>query len=477
MGCFIIFKSESNYCIIQIHRLQIVSPDLQGSDVNSHKDIKFKGICNDCGNTPILYQWTVHFTLKSKVNLKHFEYCVAADGSDYEKTGGLNGTNTTSTATTKQTSPATTMTSTPVVMTTVSPTNYQSGFQFFCESEMENLRKNWTGLNQISRKRREIVGKLVDFQTEEYPMERAEITWESIDDEKDETIDESNGIQWHAKQPERRTRREVNNGTVSNIGDGSSSGTGAFGTGGFTSGTGGAVSHSGGFTHSEAGYGPSDDGTGTTTGSDSVGFPSTSGSGRGPSGSGSGSVQPPPYSRGTGRGCEGSLGITGGVGLASGGSGGTGGCSGNTDGFGEGAKTHENRTNGSNVNGTTDPSGGSSENLVTEDRVLLQDKLKMVQEIVNQPVSQTDVHWGFDSDEFIIKRNTLIPGQLFKVEFIAFWQDDDSGRIAGKASQFFLTNTGPFLGNCKIEPAIGIEVKTVFTMLCEHWKDKVSLIQ
>ena len=399
-----------------------------------------------------------------------------ADGTSWKRGDNLNETNTTSSS----------MPSTLVLRSTIStkatilPTEVQADVQrVICEYELKNLRNNWTDLDAKSRTKRDVFGASADSVGMESKFGKSNNIWDDMNDEKDETFDDYAEAFVDAPKQMQRSKRNVNNATLSgDSGNSGSNNRGTSGTGRISSGSSGTFDRqSGQLPSSDSNDGQRDDDTGVASGvSESSGFSSTSGSGRGPNGGGSGSGRQPPNSQGTGRGCEGSFGIAGGIGAVSGGSGATGGCSGNQGGFGEGAKAHKNKTDTANGNGTVITDGSTSGNLVAEDKNLLNDNLEMIREIVDQPVLSTNIHWGLDADDFVIKKNTLIPGQLYKVEFVAYWQNDGGGeRIAGRASEYFLTNTGPYLGSCEISPRNGTELKTLFFLDCKHWKDKVSV--
>ena len=459
-------------------RLQIECSHCRGTDVNSHRDIKFLGTCVECGNTTMLFQWKVSFKPKKLVFLHHFDICVPADGSSWKNFLNLNETNSTAT-----TAPATSLTtvltstagSTEITFPSTEKTNLQ---RVICEAELDTLRKNWTNLDSKLRRKREIFAISEDLTWNNDKTERSLSIWDDINDEKDENFDDKDEtfmdeIAHRSQRAKRNIENRTNSSTSSGI---TANSTDTNDIDGLNSAMGSTLAPiSGGSVLSGSGNGQSIDNPDEMTGLVSDRFPPARGSGRGPNGAGTGSGRGPSNSQGTGRGCEGSSGITGGIGAGSGGSGSTGGCNGNGDGFGAGARAHQNKTKDSQVNGTTGTDGTTSGNLVSDDKTLLQDEVKMIREIINQHVLTKDANVGLDSDELVVKRNTLKPGQLFKVDFVAFWLNDGGRkRIAGRVSQYFLTNTGPYLGNCKISPQVGTELRTIFSLDCSHWKDKVS---
>ena len=461
-------------------RLNIDCLDCRGSDVNGHKDIEFVGTCSDCRNSTVIFQWRVYFKPRVKVFLHHFGSCVPANGSAWKDSENLNGTNSTAITASTTIAQTTVVTSTVGDMVTSSPNREEAKLQkVICESDLEMLKRNWTDFETRSRSKRYIFETSENFARKHDLMDRAFRTWDDINDEKDENFDEEEAIIDEMTNSARRAKRNTEQRTDSSTSGGNDANvTAKVRTGGAIDGTNNTLAPISGESSSSAtGNGQSSTTLGDTTGLDPAtsGFPLGSGSGRGPNVAGSGSGRGPSNSQGSGRGCEGSLGIAGGAAAGSGGSGAATGCNGNGDGFGKGAQTHRNKTSGSQINGTTETDGSTSGNLVSEDKVLLQGEVKMIREIVNQHILTTDVTARSYSDEFAIKKNTLIPGQLFKVDLIAFWPNDGGRtRIAGRASQYFVTNTGPYLGSCKISPRVGTELKTVFSLDCIHWKDKVS---
>lgn len=459
-------------------RLRIECSHCRGTDVNSHRDIKFLGTCVECGNTTMLFQWKVYFKPKKMVFLHHFDICVPANGSSWKNFQKLNETNSTATTITS-TSLTTVSTSaaggTEITLPSTEKTDLQ---RVICERELDTLKKNWTNFDGKLRRKRDIFDVSENLTWNNAKTERSLSIWDDINDEKDETFDEEgetfmNEIAHRSQRAKRSMENRTNPSTSSDI---TATNTATNGTNRSISAMGSTLApNSGGSVPSGTGNGQSSDNPDETTGLVSDRFPTTSGSRIGPNGVGSGSGRRPSNSQGTGRGCEGSSGIAGGIAAGSGGSGSTGGCNGNGDGFGAGARAHENKTKNSQVNGTTERDGTTSGNLVSEDKTLLQDEVNMIREIINQHVLTKESNAGLDSDELVIRRNTLKPGQLFRVDFTAFWLYDGGGkRIAGRVSQYFLTNTGPYLGTCKISPQAGSELKTIFSLDCSNWKDKVS---
>jgi len=474
-----------------VRRLHIDCTDCRGRDVNTHNDIRLLGSCIDCRNNPMVFQWNVHFTPKMKVFLRHFGTCVPADGSAWRGSDHLNETNSTAksmTASATTISPTTISTQSAGDKTSVSPRTVETGFQMvICKSELDNLRRNWTNFEVQPRVRRDLTRDLLMMKDDK--RDSASNIWDDVADEKDETFDNDDEAFDFGMSVVHRSKRDVDNrtdsSTVNNTAANSTidiDNTAANSTveinttrSGDLAGNNSTNSTSilGGTGSSGTGSGQGNRNTGDTNGSVSgnSGFPSTSGSGRGQTTAGSGSGQGPSSSRGSGRGCGNSFGLTGAV-VGSGGSGSTSGCSGNGDGFGDGARAHQNRTNGAQVNGTKKTDGSTSGNLVSADSTLLKDEIKLIKEIFSNNVLTKNAGPELNSNELLIRKNTMIPGQLYKVELLAFWPNDNGrGRIAGRVSQYFFTNTGPFLGSCAISPRTGIEIKTVFSLECSHWKD------
>ena len=437
----------------------------------------------------MVFQWKVHFTPKMKVFLHHFGTCVPADGSAWRGSDHLNETNSTarSIIASATTVPPTTI-STQSVITSVRPRIDETGFQMvICKSELDMLRRNWTNFEVRPRVRRDLARDLLLMKG--YKKDSASNIWDDIDDEKDESLENDDEALDYGMSVVHRSKRDVNNSTdlsttnntadnstdeVDNAADNSTIAIDTTQSSDLAGNN--STSILGGTGFSGTGSGQGNRNTGDTNGSVSgnSGFPSTSGSGRGQTTGGSGSGQGPSSSRGSGRGCDDSFGLTGAV-AGSGGSGTTGGCSGNGDGFGDGARAHQNRTNGAQVNGTKKTDGSTSGNLVSADSTLLQDEIKLIKEIFSNNVLTKNAGPELDFNELLIKKNTMIPGQLYKVEFLAFWPNDSGrGRVAGRVSQYFLTNTGPFQGSCGISPLTGVEIRTVFSLECSHWKDTVS---
>ena len=442
----------------------------------------------------MVFQWKVQFTPKMKVFLRHFGTCVPADGSAWRGSDHLNETNSTAksmTASATTISPTTISTQSVGYKTSVSPRTVEIGFQMvICKSELDNLRRNWTNFEVQPRVRRDLTRDLLMMK--DGKRDSASNIWDDVADERDETFDNDDEAFDYGMSVVHRNKRDVDNrtdsstanNTVANstidIDNTAANSTVEINTtrSGDLAGNNSTNSTSilGGTGSSGTGSGQGNRNTGDTNGSVSgnSGFPSTSGSGRGQTTAGSGSGQGPSSSRGSGRGCGNSFGLTGAV-VGSGGSGSTSGCSGNGDGFGDGARAHQNRTNGAQVNGTKKTDGSTSGNLVSADSTLLKDEIKLIKEIFSNNVLTKTAGPELNSNELLIRKNTMIPGQLYKVELLAFWPNDNGrGRIAGRVSQYFFTNTGPFLGSCAISPRTGIEIKTVFSLECSHWKDTVS---
>ena len=271
-------------------------------------------------------------------------------------------------------------------------------------------------------------------------------------DARSETVDRVSEIM------ERRGRRSADSGT------GDTSGNTNSGSSGASSGANDrSLDRSQGLIRSASSNGEGSTSKAMTAGpiSGNLDSSSRSGSGRDPSSSHPESDGQSLSSSGVDRGCEGAA---SGVGR---------GCTVDNAGFGEGSRNHIFSNTTTWAFSPPRKSDKANGNLVSADSYWLESKLKMIREIVDLRVITTGLRWGLNSDEFLIKKNTLIPGQLYKVEFTAFWQNNSNERVAGKASQYFLTNTGPFQGSCAISPLIGTEVNSVFQLYCKHWRDKV----
>ncbi|XP_065052790.1 polycystin-1-like protein 1 isoform X2 [Rhopilema esculentum] len=448
----------------EMHRLLIECPECHNPDVNPHNQITFTGICSDCENTSVAFKWKVYMAPKVKVFLRLFGKCIPADGKAWDSQGNLNETNSTTTATIPTTSSTPLTTVTKAI--TTKPTEKTQGADFqrlICEMDLNNIRINSTSLVRISRKRREVLEEL-NIMTKQGTLRKSDQghteNWDDFDfDSDNDIVTDDLFLKDNNEVPaaSRFTKRVKRNTDRNNVTFQSS----ASGQGGPMPGRNFPSNPRSGLTYSSGtGAVQSDDDTSSSGGS---GFPQASGSGRGNTGGGTGSGRP--NSLGSGRGCEGSVGVAGGRGAGSG-SGTVGGCSG---GYGEGAKANQNKTGGTNSTENGDKTTGTSGDLISKSlEEQLEGKLNTIREIMHP--TEVDTHSRLQ--QLILTKGSLVPGQLYMVEFIAVWQSGAHERIAGEAKSYFLTNTGPFLGSCHVTPQTGVEAKTTFTLHCQHWKDK-----
>ena len=424
-----------------------------------------------------------------KVFLELFGECIPADGSVWKETDPYKNSTNTTTTQTPTTLETTTLSPTTSELTTTKANTAEADFQkLICEADLIALKKNATGLLSKSRKRRN-----VDHERDEDPG------LESVESEQES---DSNDLKWDLGDSESKDGeqddlfQERHKRYISS--DGSSDPNGGFGIGSPSGAgrpnadddaAGSAVSRnsSGRVLRFAGGVGSGQSNSMARIGAADAfggsGFPganrpdsagSISGSGRGPTATGTGSGRPQSNSGGSGRGCEGSSGMGGGRGIGSG-SGVRPGCSGSGSGFGEGAKNHANKTGGSTNNGTTDKTGGNSGNLIHINRgKKLKAKSEMIREVMHIVDLNTVLHSGAKSKNFMVGKDSLVPGQLYMVEFTAKWDNGGETRVAGNAKSFFFTNTGPYQGSCKVQPPIGREISTNFFLSCDHWKDKVK---
>ena len=424
-----------------------------------------------------------------KVFLDFFGKCIPPNGSAWKETNRLTNSTNTTTTQTPTTLETTTLSPTTTGITTTKANTAAADFQkLICEADLKAFKKNATGLLSKSRKRRN-----VDLERDE------DLGLESVESEHES---ESDNLKWdlgdseseHDGQDElvhERYKRYISSDGSSNpnggYGIGSPSGAGHPNAGDDTAGSAVSRNSSGRVLRFSGGVGSGQSNSMARIGAADAfggsGFPganrpdsagSIGGSGRGPTATGTGSGRPQSNSGGSGRGCEGSSGVGGGRGIGSG-SGARPGCSGSGSGFGEGAKNHANKTGGSTNNGTTDKTGGNIGNLIHKNRGKeLKAKSEMIREVMHIVDLNTILHSGAKSKNFLVRKDSLVPGQLYMVEFTAKWDNSGETRIAGNAKSFFFTNTGPYQGSCKVEPPIGREISTNFFLSCDHWKDQVN---
>eukprot|EP00794_Sanderia_malayensis_P003607 gene3607-4116_t len=454
-----------------IYDLNVECRDCHKSDVNSHKMISLSAESRH-SDPNVHFKWEVFFVTVNKVFFRYFGQCIGADGSAWHEGHNANHTNTTSTTITNITSsiiPRTTH-----VTTTILPVTEGGGEstgvasdsrRIICAEELAKWRKNFTDLlfptsnntaRRSGRKRRSLfIDDALDDETgkegsNEISVGDKQLFQPDLHENKDDLggiveeflIDENTEINMRLRRSIQEDAPPPLDLQVTNASALSSNETET------------------GFVTGITGEGGSDS-TSTSTGSASSGprgFAAFSGFG---AGTGSGIVSPGVI--GSGSGCDYGTGLGRGFQTGSGSFGTGSGCSGNEDKFGEGAKNKN----------QTDVSGGGSDEKTQKMDKYLKEKLTTFRQVMHPAkIKKQQTQSGFTSKNFKIKKDTLVPGQLYMVQLTAFWKTGSEKRLAGQTKNFFTTNTGPFLGSCVVYPKFGYELHTGFSLRCTHWKDK-----
>ena len=133
---------------------------------------------------------------------------------------------------------------------------------------------------------------------------------------------------------------------------------------------------------------------------------------------------------------------------------------------------------GCGAKNTTGGSGGGGGNSITPTPSPkgkeLDDLHKVIERYMHPAkIGSQQTVGGFDKNDLVIKANSLVPGQQYMVELTTYRHSESNKTVSGISRLYFVTNTGPWKGTCKVIPQSGYEIDTIFRFKCENWKDMV----